>query len=717
MALQDIMWPPFVRRALLHLYVLGVILVCRGDVLPGFYHVLHRSSGRYLLSNVTLGFGLDGVPPLWDVKPSLGQSGSFIFSVPASEHVLSSCGSAADDIKGSVSLREGGSASAAAKGTCSSTWYALRACGGSCLTLVDDQGRNLVGDGDGLSTAAPSVHPTGSSGSSGLDLWVLLKPCAHEQSQLGHAWQDECFPPGSVWASGAASCCDTKIHGPRGDSGCFDEAFTFERCCPEEAREAQLVQDGRSGSGIAQSMAPRILCSGERLEGEERSVKLADSKGTFEWHKTTKLLSATQLDFAIEDASAAPALWIVEGLPACGGIGLLERAKELLPATELHMVDIFNSLHQTMVQLSKSSRTMMPDLPHNLFYLPFFPFLLITLHRITGDSAHLQCLSQSTAVLGENAHWQKNAGYDFVLALGYDRPWERRPVPGMPEESYQLQLYDPRFINVLVLATHDAFFGDRHVHFQTNQGGNAYRNLRHIIVPLPFELNCSKWRQAVTERRQRPPPFAVSFVGSVNGVSRSIIRLAAERITQSSGLSAHDTGLAVHFVLDDSERALLGREPAQALRQWFGEEVSSFEQLLRASAHCLVLPGDVSDLAMRFFHALSVGCTPVVVGSGTQTIPLPFASFIDYRRFARFATVRNVEDALGLLKTLMSEHASRRGERTEEDNPLQAAPDAFAGLFMRHTSCSMDSGEPFRTLVAKELVARAQVFRHVRWYN
>ena len=38
-----------------------------------------------------------------------------------------------------------------------------------------------------------------------------------------------------------------------------------------------------------------------------------------------------------------------------------------------------------------------------------------------------------------------------------------------------------------------------------------------------------------------------------------------------------------------------------------------------------VLPGDVSDLAMRFFHALATGCVPVVVGGPSTTVPLPFA--------------------------------------------------------------------------------------------
>eukprot|EP00928_Gymnodinium_smaydae_P071120 TRINITY_DN54795_c0_g1_i1.p1 TRINITY_DN54795_c0_g1~~TRINITY_DN54795_c0_g1_i1.p1 ORF type:complete len:405 (-),score=42.27 TRINITY_DN54795_c0_g1_i1:93-1256(-) len=43
--------------------------------------------------------------------------------------------------------------------------------------------------------------------------------------------QSDCFPPGAPsLQTSCADCCDLR-HGPRGNSACFDAAFTFERCC------------------------------------------------------------------------------------------------------------------------------------------------------------------------------------------------------------------------------------------------------------------------------------------------------------------------------------------------------------------------------------------------------------------------------------------------------------------------------------------------------
>eukprot|EP00435_Cladocopium_sp_Y103_P014452 s4314_g3.t1 len=240
--------------------------------------------------------------------------------------------------------------------------------------------------------------------------------------------------------------------------------------------------------------------------------------------------------------------------------------------------------------------------------------------------------------------WKRNAGYDFVLAIGYERPWERRAgvAEGAAEaDPYLLQTYDVRFGNALLLATHNLFFGDRF--------SAAYRTLRNIVVPLPFTLNCRAWRHAKSETSKR---FRVSFAGSQNGETRRLIHRAAVNL-QDAGF----TDLAVRFVVEDEARAKLAKDdrmvwwgkafgmpkdPASVLGAWFGDDVRSFDDLLLKSHFCLVLPGDVSDLAMRFFHALSAGCVPVIVGGPSTTVPLPFAEFVNYSRFARFAHVADV---------------------------------------------------------------------------
>ncbi|CAE7205452.1 SAMS2 [Symbiodinium sp. KB8] len=94
------------------------------------------------------------------------------------------------------------------------------------------------------------------------------------------------------------------------------------------------------------------------------------------------------------------------------------------------------------------------------------------------------------------------AGYDFILPIGYDRPWERRGLQaeGLEADPYTLQTYDTRLGNVLLLATHDAFFGDRYSLLTPNYGGGAYRNLRHwqsgvcIILELSFWLESKRAR-------------------------------------------------------------------------------------------------------------------------------------------------------------------------------------------------------------------------------
>ncbi|CAJ1409452.1 unnamed protein product [Effrenium voratum] len=346
-------------------------------------------------------------------------------------------------------------------------------------------------------------------------------------------------------------------------------------------------------------------------------------------------------------------------------------------------------------------------------YLPFFPYLLMALHRRTGKADYLKCIARTAAALATQPAWTRNAGYDFVLPIGYERPWERR---GQPEtasleadpDPYILQTYDARLGNALLLVTHNLFFGDRQSLLSPNYGGAAYRTLRNLVVPLPFTLNCTTWRQSLAER-ERPSsvPFLVSFAGSQNGETRRLLHNGAE--TLRSRLSDADKKkLAVRFVVEDEARARLSQDPSSVLAGWFGDSVQSFDDLLKKSRFCLVLPGDVSDLAMRFFHALSAGCTPVVVGGPSATVPLPFAEFLDYSRFAKLARVRNVREAEELLAKLLQEP------------PIEAYDglfDSIGGLFMRHQGCGVESGEPFLELLAKSLEARAKVWPLLRWYN
>lgn len=651
-----------------------------GDVSPGSYEILHRQTGQYLLRDATLG-ALSTGAATWDVKPG-ARAGHFFISHAETGALLSP-----EDAKAGETARVTLSGSDSAN-----PWNFFRVCQGSTVAIVDQSGRALSANGSSVIATVPDAGLSG--------MWVLLRPCMSKDGSPT-AWR-ECFPVGTEWSSAAADCCSVDLHGPRGREDCFDEAFTFERCCPE-AQEPKTAPSELSATAAVQS---RILCSGERIDGEERSVKVARFDGDHHWVKSSNLIRLSRFDFSVEDSSAK-ILRVEMGLPSCGGPDLLDEAARLLPATELHMVKILRTLHEAMVALAHESLTAMPGLAHSIFYLPFFPFLLMHMHHLFRTERYLQCVSHSASFLGQLPAWQRNAGYDFVLPLGYDRPWEKRGN----EEAYYLHAYDPRFANTLLLATHDAFFGDRHALFQSNQGGAAYRNLRNIIVPLPFTLNCTSWRVAMGQRRwsRRPPRFRVSFVGSMNGVSRNLVHAASEKLKAALDPSKHEL-LAIRFVHNDEERRRLAEEPGRLMSTWF-RGLASFDHLLRESAHCLVLPGDVSDLALRFLHAVSVGCTPVLVGGPAQTIPLPFAALISFERFARFATVHDVGGAVALLQELLAEPLPKRGRA-----PSHRVED-IRGLFTHHADCGFPSGEPFRKALAMALQERARLWSQIRWFN
>jgi len=246
------------------------------------------------------------------------------------------------------------------------------------------------------------------------------------------------------------------------------------------------------------------------------------------------------------------------------------------------------------------------------------------------------------------------------------------------------------------------FFGDRFSVLSPNYGGAAYRTLRNIVVPLPFTLNCRAWQAAHAVRQAKAVPFRVSFAGSENGETRRLIHRAAVNL-QDRGFR----DLAVRFVVEDQARAKLAKDPASVLTSWFGDDVRSFEDLLLKSHFCLVLPGDVSDLAMRFFHALSAACIPVIVGGPATTVALPFAEFVNYSRFARFARVRDVSEAEALLESLQVLPTSE---------PQDLLSD-ISGLFMRHEQCDFASGQPFLDLLAKSFEARAHIWQLLKWYN
>ncbi|CAK0896311.1 unnamed protein product [Prorocentrum cordatum] len=135
--------------------------------------------------------------------------------------------------------------------------------------------------------------------------------------------------------------------------------------------------------------AANVLCTGERLKGGSRFVKMADFGGEHRWVRSSWLVRSARFDFS-GPPPAAPGgrrLRVAAGLPACGGPSLLQEALSILPDTELHIVHMLQGLHGgAMLRLSGESSTFLADLSHDMHYLPFFPLLLITLHRATRET-------------------------------------------------------------------------------------------------------------------------------------------------------------------------------------------------------------------------------------------------------------------------------------------------------------------------------------------
>lgn len=226
-------------------------------------------------------------------------------------------------------------------------WNIFRVCQGGSVAIVDDRSRALAVTNDG------KVNVDASGGRA--NAWVLVRPCPSEERAPpfslvdgGGQWQD-CWATQSGWSGAAADCCSTSRYGPRGNPSCFDAVYSFERCCPE-ASESEVLPEV--------AVSPSLLCSGERIDGEERSVQLSDFNGDRQWTKSTTLLRNARFDFSSPEKTpdSPKTVRVVDSLPRCGGPQLLDEVTELMPDTEQHMVVIFKSLHNAMMRVVESSQ-------------------------------------------------------------------------------------------------------------------------------------------------------------------------------------------------------------------------------------------------------------------------------------------------------------------------------------------------------------------------
>ncbi|CAL1145604.1 unnamed protein product [Cladocopium goreaui] len=216
---------------------------------------------------------------------------------------------------------------------------------------------------------------------------------------------------GERWLRTAATCSCTGLKGiqPAGPGArrhlmlvsdvSSDGRYTFERCCPDEV-QGSARQEPLAAADAA-TMAPQrgwpllrgmwLLCSGERLQGSKRYVRQASYDGERMWHPSSSL-EAT-FDFAGSQGKSVVSM--VQSLPACGGPELFEEAASILEEIELHHVSILRDLHEAMLKLS-----LRPAKGEaHVQYLPFFPYLLMALHRRTLKLDYLHCISRTAAVL------------------------------------------------------------------------------------------------------------------------------------------------------------------------------------------------------------------------------------------------------------------------------------------------------------------------------
>ncbi|CAK9067398.1 unnamed protein product, partial [Durusdinium trenchii] len=320
-------------------------------VKPGRYFLVNRDFGTFLRDE---GLGLRDDDALWSIEP---QDGGFRVKNLKTQRPLG---------HGFIE-----------------TWQIHQVCRGSSIALVASNGEVLaVQNASGAHLVAAEKAGRGAQ-------WLLVPPCLGEDPQevesLG--W-GECFPKDSGWGSMAEDCCNSVLHGPGGNPTCWDGHYTFQRCCPNEAQKAVPLSGAE-----ALNAAPRLLCSGERLRGGTRFVRQASFDGERMWHPSQSF--DTTFDFA-DQAESGKLVQVATGLPRCGGPDIFEEAGSILEVIEQHHMSILKDLHEAMMKLSaRPTRGGVPSVT----YLPFFPYLLMALHRRTGRIEFLNCIAQTAAVL------------------------------------------------------------------------------------------------------------------------------------------------------------------------------------------------------------------------------------------------------------------------------------------------------------------------------
>ncbi|CAE8731921.1 unnamed protein product, partial [Polarella glacialis] len=285
-------WSCSFRQAASGLLLLLPIATEGWSAEPGRYRLLHRLSGRYLLQDGSLGelSGVEGSAALWSL--SAGEEPGLYRLTQGSQPLgaakgLSSRPASQEEEEGAIQV------SSSSEGH---SWRLFSSCRGSCVTIVDPRGRVLAAvasKGESSEPNALTARLLPAEKAVDEAQWVLLPPCLGEDASEAQS-SSACFPAGSTWASMAADCCDP-IYGPSGNSDCWDGQYSFERCCLQKASSGK--SPGLSAARAA-AAAPRLLCSGERLLGETRFVRLAGFDGERLWQSSESLASQTKFDFA-----------------------------------------------------------------------------------------------------------------------------------------------------------------------------------------------------------------------------------------------------------------------------------------------------------------------------------------------------------------------------------------------------------------------------------
>eukprot|EP00438_Fugacium_kawagutii_P033284 Skav219613 [mRNA] locus=scaffold628:118624:119922:- [translate_table: standard] len=340
----------------------------------------------------------------------------------------------------------------------------------------------------------------------------------------------------------------------------------------------------------------------------------------------------------------------VHKVPTCGGEELLSLFTQPNQgfgwdrAVHLHAMHI-KSVHEAI--LTSANRVDSPE-KATVFYIPTF-FSLLVERYIDLDMNYdaVNCIAHTWNSLPPE-FFHRNAGYDHFISAGTCFPFSL--CSGV---ECDVMAFHPFAKNVIRLVGGVREIG--HPDFAFTSGA-AFRRLSTIVIPFPVTLDCERALKLADPQRKRD--IVASFIGSDNSRIRTIFRSLFEREMSDNMRSKFYIKVLPDLEDGDGDAA---RKETLADDSQRADGSRGIDDLYSNSEFCLVLPGHIYDLGRRGYDAMARACLPVIVSLDPMFVSVPFAGQIPWEDFAIFASVRDEDDAAGLLESLLQASQTEEG--------------------------------------------------------